>query len=98
MIDYILDGKTVGFFFSQNRFSVAEESHARSTRVLQARRACRREKKKRIFSVSPQYRSLFSASLQAFCLTVCAYLNTQKYGLFCSLIITWYLFYGENSS
>ena len=55
-------------------------------------------KKKRIFSVSPQYRSLFSASLQAFCLTVCAYLNTQKYGLFCSLIITWYLFYGENSS
>ena len=28
--------------------------------------------------------SLFSASLQTFCLTVCAYVNTQKYGLLCS--------------
>ena len=36
-----------------------------------------------IFSVSPQARSLFSALFQAFCLT--AYLNKQKYGLFCSL-------------
>ena len=35
--------------------------------------------------VSPQSRSLFSASFQTFCLTVRAYLNTQKYGLFCSL-------------
>ena len=40
----------------------------------------------RIFSVSPQSRSLFSASFQTFCLTARAYLNTQKYGLFCSLI------------
>ena len=40
---------------------------------------------RRIFSVSPQSRSLFSASLQTFCLTARAYLNTQKYGLFCSL-------------
>ena len=39
----------------------------------------------RIFSVSPQSRSLFSASLPTFCLTARAYLNTQKYGLFCSL-------------
>ena len=39
----------------------------------------------RIFSVSSQSRSPFSASLQSFCLTVRAYLNTQKYGLFCSL-------------
>ena len=39
----------------------------------------------RIFSVSPQSRSLFSASFQTFCLTARAYLNTQKYGLFCSL-------------
>ena len=32
-----------------------------------------------------QPRSLFSASFQAFCLTARgAYLNTQKYGLFCS--------------
>ena len=37
------------------------------------------------FSVSPQSRSSFSASLQTFCLTVRANLNTQKYGLFCSL-------------
>ena len=39
----------------------------------------------RIFSVSPQSHSLFSASLQTFCLTGRASLNTQKYGLFCSL-------------
>ena len=32
-------------------------------------------------------RPLFSASLHTFCLTARAYLNTQKYGLFCSLII-----------
>ena len=31
-------------------------------------------------------RSLFSASFQTFCLTARAYLNTQKYGLCCSLI------------
>ena len=30
-------------------------------------------------------RSLFSASFQTFCLTARAYMNTQKYGLFCSL-------------
>ena len=34
----------------------------------------------RIFSVSPQSRSLFSASFQTFCLTARASLNTQKYG------------------
>ena len=39
----------------------------------------------RIFSVSPQSRSLFSASFQTFCLTARAHLNAQKYGLFCSL-------------
>ena len=39
----------------------------------------------RIFSVSPQSHSLFSASFQTFRLTARAYLNTQKYGLFCSL-------------
>ena len=31
-------------------------------------------------------RSLFSASLKTFCLTARAYLNMQKYGLFCSLL------------
>ena len=30
--------------------------------------------------------ALFSASFQTFCLTARAYLNAQKYGLFCSLI------------
>ena len=39
----------------------------------------------RIFSVSPQFRSPFSASFQTFCLTARAYLNTQKYWLFRSL-------------
>ena len=41
------------------------------------------------FCVSPQSRSLFSASLQTFCLMVRAYLSTQKYGLFCSLNFIW---------
>ena len=40
----------------------------------------------RIFSVSPQSGSMFSASFQTFCLTARAYFNTQRYGLFCSLI------------
>ena len=34
---------------------------------------------------SPQSRSPFSASLQTFCLTIHAHLNTQKYGSFCNL-------------
>ena len=38
-------------------------------------------------SVSPHSRSLFSASFHTFCLTARAYLNTQKYGLFCSLTL-----------
>ena len=59
---------------------------ARSARASHARRACEAREKKRIFSVSPQSRSLFSASFQTFCLTARAYLNTQKYGLCCSLI------------
>ena len=37
-------------------------------------------------SVSPQSHSLFSASFQTFRLTARAYLNMQKYGLFCSLL------------
>ena len=45
-----------------------------------------REKKNRIFGVSPQSRSLFSASFDTFCLTARAYLNTQKYGLLCILV------------
>ena len=48
-------------------------------------RLCRRTATSTHFSVSPQSRSPFSASPQTFCLTVRANLNTQKYGLFCSL-------------
>ena len=40
-----------------------------------------------IFSVSSQSCPLFSASFHTFCLTVRAYLNMQKYGLFCSLLL-----------
>ena len=42
---------------------------ARSARTSHARRACEAREKKRIFSVSPQSRSLFSASFQTFYLT-----------------------------
>ena len=83
-----LDCKTVGFFLKisqeigkawrKSLTREAREPHTPYGRV-------RREKKNRIFSVSPQSRSLFSASFQTFCLTARAYLNTQKYGLFCSL-------------
>ena len=45
----------------------------------------RAKRVRRIFSVSPQSRSLFSASFQTFRLTARAYLNTQKYGVSCSL-------------
>ena len=37
-------------------------------------------------AVYPQSHSPFSASFQTFCLTARTYLNTQKYGLFCSLL------------
>ena len=49
----------------------------------------RRWKSSLVWGVSPQSRSLFSASFQTFCLTARAYLNTQKYGLFCSLSNCW---------
>ena len=53
-----------------------------------ARRACEAREKKRIFSVSPQSRSPFSASFHTFSVTARVYLNTQKYGLFCSLVMS----------
>ena len=53
-----------------------------------ARRACEARDKKHIFSVSPQSRSPFSASFHTFCVTARVYLNTQKYGLFCSLVMS----------
>ena len=81
-----LDCKTVGFFFSKS-VNKTEKSgvrvlRARSARASHVRRAC---EAREIKNVSPQFCSLFSASFQTFCLTARAYLNTQKYGLFCSL-------------
>ena len=77
-----IDYKTVGFFFPQNRFSLALESHTREVREPHTPvRRVRREKK----SVFRQSRSPFSPSLQTFCLIVRKYLNTQKGGLFWSL-------------
>ena len=54
----------------------------RSARASHARRACDTREKK---SVSPQSRSMFSALFKTFFRTARAYLNKQKYGLFCSL-------------
>ena len=64
--------------FSKSDICSLRISHARSVRASHAR----------ISSVFPQSRSPFSASLQTFCLTARAYLNTQKYGLFWSPSIT----------
>ena len=62
---------------------MAYESYAREAREPHTPYGrVRREEK----NVSPQSHSPFSASFQTFCLTARAYLNTQKYGLFCSLV------------
>ena len=53
------------------------------------KRSHAREARERHTPVGPQSRSLFSASFQTFCLTARASLNTQKYGLFCSLGAPW---------
>ena len=67
-------------FFSQNRFSIALEPHT-----------CEEHEPHTPFGrVSPQSCSPFSASLYTFSLTAHAYLNTQKYGLFCSLGYLWH--------
>ena len=58
-----------------SQFSVSKSVKKSVKRGVRARRA----------SVSPQSRSLFSASFQTFCFAARAYLNMQKYGLFCSL-------------
>ena len=78
----VLDCKTVGFFSKSVKRAV-RVLRAQSKRASQARRASEAREKKT--SVSPQSRPPFSASFQIFCLTARAYLNTQKYGLFCSL-------------
>ena len=71
--DNLVDCKTVGVFLKISK----EIGKAWYKSLAHAKRA----------SVYPQSRSLFSASFQTLCLTACAYLNTQKYRLFCSLII-----------
>ena len=66
---------------------MAYESYAREAREPHTP-VGRVRREKNIFSVSPQSHSPFSASFQTFCLTARAYLNTQKYGLFCSLVFS----------
>ena len=74
-----LDCKTVGFFL---KISKEIGKACRKSLTREAReRACEAREKKRL---SPGL-ALFSASFQTFCLTARTYLNTQKYGLFCSL-------------
>ena len=68
----MLDCKTVGVFFSKGKAWRKSLTRAKRASLTRPR-------------VSLQSRSLFSASFQTFCLTARAYLNTQKYGLFCSL-------------
>ena len=68
-----LDCKTVGFFLKISK----EFGKAWRKSLTRAKRAS--------LTRPPQSRSLFSALFQTFCLTARAYLNTQKYGLFCSL-------------
>ena len=65
-----LDCKTVGVFLKISK-EIGKTWLKNLTRAM--RRACRS-----YFSVSPQCRSLFSASFQTFCLTARAYLKTQK--------------------
>ena len=69
-----VDFKTVGFFLKISK----EVGKAWRKSLTRANRAS---------SYSPQSRPLFSASFETFCLTARAYLNTQKYGLFCSLVL-----------
>ena len=64
----VLDCKTVGLFLKISR-EVGKAWHVR------------REKKKRIFGVSPQSRSLFSALFQTFCFAV--YLCSEVCSLKC---------------
>ena len=71
-----VDCKTVGFFLK-----ISKEIGKAWRKSLKRAKRVRRQKK----TFSPQSHSPFSASFQTFCLTARAYLNTQKYGLFCSL-------------
>ena len=79
----LVDCKTVGFFLKISK----EIGKAWRKNLTRAKRASLTRPSGERKSVSPQSRSLFSASFQTFCLTARAYLNTQKYGLFCSLLL-----------
>ena len=70
-----LDCKTVVFFLKISK----EIGKACRKSLTRAKRASL------LLASLPRSRSLFSASFQTFCLTARAYMNTQKYGLFCSL-------------
>ena len=83
------------FFFSKSVKKSVKRAvrvlRARSARASHARGACEAREKnmqngQSVFLASlPRSRSLFSASFRTVCLTTRAYLNTQKYGSFCSL-------------
>ena len=66
---WLLDCKTVVFFLKISK---------------EIGKACRKSLTPAKRASLPRSRSLFSASFQTFCLTTRAYLNTQKYRLFCS--------------
>ena len=68
----LVDCKTVGFFLK-----ISQEI-GKAWRKSLTREAREPHTPVGIFSVSPQSRSLFSASFQTFCLTARAYLHTQK--------------------
>ena len=77
--------KTVGFFLKTSK----EIGKAwRKGLSREARKQAYEAREKNAFSVSPQSRSHFSVSFQTFCLTDRAYLNKQKYGLFCKSTFT----------
>ena len=78
------------FFFSKSVKKSVKRGvrvlHAQSAQASHARRACEAREVFLAFLASPPSLALcFSASFQTYCLTASAYLNTQKYGLFCSL-------------
>ena len=67
-----LDCKTVGVFLKISK-EIGKTWLKNLTRAM--RESLTRRARQSYFSVSPQSRSLFSASLQTFCLTARAYLR-----------------------
>ena len=81
------DCKTVGFFTKSVKKSVKRPVRVLHPEAREPHTPVGRMRREILASL-PRSRSLFSASFQTFCLTTRAYLNTQKYGLFCSLVRT----------